>query len=489
MNTSLRLSGGALSVLLLLNSCTTNPVTGKKEVTLVSESQEVAMGQQSDPAVTAQFGLYPDKKLQNFIDDKGQKMAAISHRRNLKYQFKIVDSPVINAFAVPGGYVYFTRGIMAHFNNEAQFAGVLGHEIGHITARHTAQQQTKAIFGQVGLIGAMILSPRVAEFGQQAMQGMQLLFLKFGRDAERQSDELGVAYSSQIGYDASQMADFFQTLSREQQKSGAGAIPDFLSTHPNPEDRYNTVKRLAAEWKQKNASPSTKMVVNRDQYLKLIDGLVYGEDPKQGFVENSMFYHPELKFQFPVPQGWKHQNTPQQFQMADPAGKALLILTTAPGNSVDEATLGINKQLNLQLIDSRRTTINGFPTMVFTADQVQQDQQTGQQVAGVRVLGHVIQDGKTIYALLGVSAPADFPNYTATFTNTAAGFQRLTDADKLNRQPERIKIKTAQLSTTLAQALTQQGVPQARHEEMAILNGMQLTDRLGVGSFYKVVGR
>jgi len=480
---------GTLATLLIFNACSTNPVTGKKEVILVSEGQEVAMGQQSDPAVTAQFGLYPDRKLQKFIDEKGQKMAAISHRSNLKYEFKIVDSPVINAFAVPGGYVYFTRGIMAHFNNEAQFAGVLGHEIGHIAARHSARQQTKAIFGQVGLVGAMILSPKVAQFGEQAMQGMQLLFLKFGRDDERQSDELGVEYSSKIGYDASQMAEFFQTLAREQQKSGTAAIPDFLSTHPNPEDRYAKVKQLAAEWRQKNASPSTKLAINRDPYLKMIDGLVYGEDPKQGFVENSTFYHPELKFQFPIPTGWKHQNTPQQFQMADPAGKALLMLTTAPGSAVDEATLAINKQLNLQLTDSRRTTINGFPAMVFTADQVQQDQQTGQQVAGVRVLGHVIQDGKTIYALLGVAAPADFPNYTATFTTAAEGFKRLTDADKLNRQPERIKIKTAQLSTTLAQALTQQGIPQARHEEMAILNGMQLTDRLGVGSFYKVVGK
>jgi predicted Zn-dependent protease len=489
MKTSPLLSCGTLAALLALTACSTNPVTGKKEVMLVSEGQELAMGQESDPAVTAQFGLYPDKKLQKFIEEKGQKMAAVSHRSNIKYQFKIVDSPVINAFAVPGGYVYFTRGIMAHFNNEAQFAGVLGHEIGHVAARHSARQQTKAIFGQAGLLGAMILSPKVAEFGDQAMQGMQLLFLKFGRDDERQSDELGVEYSSKIGYDAAQMAEFFQTLAREQQKSGTGAIPDFLSTHPNPEDRYTRVKQLAAEWKQSYASPTTKQIINRDPYLKLIDGLVYGEDPKQGFVENSVFYHPELKFRFPIPAGWKSQNTPQQFQMADPVGKALLLLTTAPGPTVNEAALAINKQLNLQLTDSHRTTINGFPALVFTADQVQQDPQTGQQVAGVRVLGHVIQDGSTIYALLGVAAPADFPSYSAQFSSTAAGFQRLTELDKLNRKPERIRIKTSQLTTTLAQALTQQGIPLARHEEMAILNGMQLTDRLGAGMFYKVVSK
>ncbi|WP_375419532.1 M48 family metalloprotease, partial [uncultured Hymenobacter sp.] len=160
---------------LLLTNCAVNPVTGKKEVMLVSEGQELAMGQQSDPAVAAQMGIYPDQKIQNFINEKGKKMGAISHRPNLTYQFRVVDSPVINAFAIPGGYVYFTRGIMAHFNNEAQFAGVLGHEIGHVTARHSAKQQTNAIIGQVGLMGAMIASPRLAQFGEQASQGLQLL--------------------------------------------------------------------------------------------------------------------------------------------------------------------------------------------------------------------------------------------------------------------------------------------------------------------------
>jgi predicted Zn-dependent protease len=327
----------------------------------------------------------------------------------------------------------------------------------------------------------------VAQFGEQAMQGMQLLFLKFGRDDERQSDELGVEYSSKIGYDASQMADFFQTLARQQQSSGSEAIPDFLSTHPNPEDRYNTVHKLADQWKQQNGNP--KLAVNREQYLQLIDGMVYGEDPKQGFVENSMFYHPELKFQMPVPTGWKHQNTPQQFQMADPAGKALLVLMTAPGNTVEEGAQALVQQLKLQPSDSRRTTINGFPALVFVADQVQQNQQTGQQVAGVRVLGHIIQDGKTMYALLGVSGPADFPNYSQQFSSVAQAFQRLTDSDKLNRQPERIRIKKLALRSTLAQALATNGIPEKRHAELAILNGMQLNDQLNAGSLLKLVGK
>ncbi|QIX60471.1 M48 family metalloprotease [Hymenobacter lutimineralis] len=477
---------GSLAAALLFNSCATNPVTGKKEVMLVSEGQELAMGQQSDPAVTAQFGLYPDQKLQNFINEKGKQMGAISHRPELAYNFRIVDSPVINAFAVPGGYVYFTRGIMAHFNNEAQFAGVLGHEIGHVTARHSAKQQTNAIIGQVGLVGAMIASPKLAQFGDQAMQGMQLLFLKFGRDDESQSDELGVQYSSKIGYDAAQMADFFQTLQREQEASGADPIPDFLSTHPNPADRYNRVHQLADQWKASNGNP-TNLKINRDQYLRMIDGIVYGEDPKQGFVENNVFYHPELKFRFPVPAGWKHQNTPQQFQMADPGGKALQMLMLAPGNSLEEAAQALAKQFSLQPTDSKKTTINNFPALAFVADQVQQDQQTGQQVAGVRALTYLIQDGKTIFALIGVSAPTDFDGFAPQFTSVAQGFQRLTDSEKLNRQPERVRIKKLTLRSNLETALRRYNVPEKRLNEMAILNGMQLNDQVDAGSLIKVV--
>lgn len=480
--------------LLLLAACTTNPVTGKKQVSLMSESQEVALGQQSDPQVLAQFGLVENPALQRFIQDKGQKMAAVSHRPEIKYEFKVVDSPVINAFAVPGGYVYFTRGIMAHFNNEAQFAGVLGHEIGHITARHSAQQQTKATFGQLLLIGGMIASPQLAQYGEQAMQGLQVLFLKFGRDDERESDRLGVEYSTKIGYDAKQMADFFLTLQREQDKAGAGAaaIPDFLSSHPNPEDRYNTVKQLAAETQQQVGA--TNLAVGRDSYLRMIEGLVYGEDPKQGFVENSTFYHPELKFQFSVPTGWKHQNSPQQFQMAAPDGKALMVLTLAPGESLEAAAQQMVQQFKLQPVESKQVTVNSFPALAIVADQVadqqqQQPQQQQQQAPAVRTLIYLIQDGKTIYAMIGASSGPDFATYFPTFSNSMQNFRRLTDADKLNRQPERIRIKSVTSATTLSQALTRFQVPNVRLEEMAILNGMQLTDRLTAGTLIKVVAK
>src|SRR5215213_7842751 len=194
------------------NHCARNPVTGKKQVVFMSEAQEIAMGQEADPQIIAQFGLYEDSVLQRFLSEKGKQMAAISHRPNLNYQFRIVNSEVVNAFAVPGGYVYFTRGIMAHFNNEAEFAGVLGHEIGHIAARHSVAQQRNQMLGQLGIIAGVIINPNLAQFAETASQGVGLLLLKFSRDAEREADKLGVEYSSKINYDAEQMADFFKTL-------------------------------------------------------------------------------------------------------------------------------------------------------------------------------------------------------------------------------------------------------------------------------------
>jgi predicted Zn-dependent protease len=444
-------------------------------------------GPKPDPQIVAQFGLLDNPALQRFIQDKGQKMVAVSDKPGNNYGFTVLDSPMINAFAAPDGHVYFTRGIMAHFNNEAQFAGVLGHEIGHITARHGQKQQMRSTATTGALILGSILSKRIAQIAQPLSQGAGIWLLKYGRDAERESDQLGVKYSTKIGYDASQMADFFMTLQRTEQQSGAGGTPAFLSSHPNSADRYTTVKQLASQAKQQVGG--AQLAVNREQYLRLIEGLPYGEDPRQGFVEGGAFYHPDLKFQFPIPSGWKSQNSPSQFQMGEPNGKAILVLLPAPGNSLDAAAEALVKQLGLQSPQAQRTTINSFPAIVIQADQAPQQGQNGQQAGGARTLTHLIQDGQTIYALVGLTSPADFATYGPQFQRSARGFARLTDASKLNRQPEKIRIKTVASATTLSQALAANGVPAARREELAILNGMKLTDQLSAGTAFKVIGK
>ena len=447
----------------------------------MSEEQELAMGKEADPQIIAQFGLYADTAVQNFINSKGKQMASISHRPKLDHSFRVLNSEVVNAFAVPGGYVYFTRGIMAHFNSEADFAGVLGHEIGHVAHRHSVAQQRNSVFAQLGIIAGIIINPDLAQFADVASSGLQLLLLKYSRDAEREADELGVEYSTKIGYDARQMALFFKTLERQSAGTEGAELPEFLSTHPNPADRYVTVNKLADDWKKKLNLNSP--VVNRNSYLRRIEGLVYGEDPREGYRENNMFYHPVLKFQFPIPANWNYQNTPQRVQMASKDGKALMMLMLAQGNSLQVAVNAITQQYKLTIVESRNITVNDLPAIYLLADQ--QPQQQGQPA--LRTLSYIIQYNGNIYHLIGVSTITDYNNYSGGFNNTMQAFRPLTDPVKLNKKPQRIRIRTVGSSITLSQFLSQHNVPGARLEEHAILNGMQLTDNLAQGTLIKII--
>ena len=440
-------------------------------------------GAKPDPQVIAQFGLYSSPKLQAYITQQGKRMTAISDRPG-DYGFTIVDSPIINAFATPDGHVYFTRGIMAYFNDEAQFTGVLGHELGHITAQHGKKQQRNNTIASIGMLLGQIAAPRVMQsVGGVVQQGVGLWMLKYSRGDENEADALGVKYSTKVGYDASHMASFFQTLERTEQQSGS-STPTFLSTHPNSADRYQRVKALAAQARQ--ALGKTTLTINRDSYLRSIDGLAYGEDPRQGFVESGVFYHPELKFRFPIPAGWKSQNSPEQFQMAEPNGRALLAFTGVPGSSLEEGAQALAKQLGVVPGSAQRTTISGLPALVFEGDQqASQDQQS----TPAHVRSYVLQDGKSMFAFVGLATAATFSTYAPQFDRTAQGYQRLTDASKLNRQAEHVRVRQAKTATTLSQALSTNGIPAKRLEEIAILNGMQLSDRLPAGTLFKVVGK
>ncbi|GCC52810.1 peptidase M48 [Chryseotalea sanaruensis] len=464
--------------LILISSCAINPVTGKRQFVMMSEGQEIAMGKESDPQVMAFFGAYENPQLQKFINDKGQEMVKVSHRSKIAYQFKIVDSPVINAFATPGGYVYFTRGIMAHFNNEAEFAGVLGHEIGHITARHSVIQQRNAMLGQLGLIAGIILVPELSQFVEPLSAGMQLALMSFGRDAERQSDKLGVEYSSRIGYDASEMAEFFKTLERQEKAAGGEKVPEFLSTHPSPEERNVTVDKLAATWKNKLKLNNPK--VNRENYLKLIDGLIVGEDPKQGFVENNTFYHPDLKFSFSIPNGWKLQNTPQQVQMAPDNGEALMMMMIVGKGTLEETANQLLAQYKLTLVESKKENNNGLNSILMVADQKQ-------EAGTIRVLSSLIQYEGNVYSLMGITELSKFNSYQSTFLSTMKNFKSLSDLEKLNRKPEVIRIKTVPQQMSAQAAFQHFKMPANRFEELAVLNGMLLNENVAKGSLIKVV--
>ncbi|NNC93981.1 MAG: M48 family metalloprotease, partial [Chitinophagales bacterium] len=444
---------------------------------LMSESQEISLGQSADPQIMAAYGLYEDPQIQKFIDAKGQEMVKVSHRSNIKYEFKILDSPIVNAFAVPGGYVYFTRGIMAHFNNEAEFAGVLGHEIGHIAARHSAKQYSQATLAQIGLtLGAVFAPEQFSDFVNAANTGVSLLFLKFGRDDETESDRLGVEYSTKVGYNAIEMANFFKTINRLQEAAGA-SIPTFLSTHPNPGDRYKEVTRLANKWqKQLNVSP-TNLNINRESYLQLVDGIVYGEDPRQGFFENNTFYHPDLKFYFPVPANWQTMNSPTAVQMAPQDGNALMVLQLSQSKTLKEAGEEFVNSNSLVVIESKNTTQHGKPVLKLLAKQEQTDA-NGAVIQTLMVLCHFVQHDGIIYQLYGLALDENYNNYSNFFLNTLNNFKTLTDPNKLNRLPARLEVKSVPSATTLQKALQLNGVGAGSLEEHAILNGMQLSDQL-----------
>jgi predicted Zn-dependent protease len=469
-----------LVILMIASSCARNPVTGRRQMVLMSEKQEIRMGQEYDPQIVAAFGEYKNDAMLAFIQEKGREMGKLSHRPNLEYHFRILDSPVINAFALPGGYIYFTRGILAQFSSEAELMGVLGHEMGHITARHIVSRQSRQQLGQLVLIGGMIASEEFRRYGQFAMAGMEILFLKFSRDDERESDRLGVEYSMKMGYDGRKMGDFFQVLEKMNMASDHAGIPNFLSSHPNPGDRYTDVHRHVERWQAELGK--SEWLVNEENYLAMIDGMVFGEDPRQGYVEGNAFYHPELKFQFQIPQGWDLENAPHQVRMGPKDRNALIVFTISPQNTLDDAARQSLSQLGLNVVEIGRSTVNNMPAIAALSNQSSQGQT-------IQVLSYFIDYQGTYYAFHGVSASENFAQYRPMFEATMTNFQTLTDASKLNVQPIRIRIQKAPQAGTLREVFGALGVQENQMEQVAFLNNMELTETVSQGQPLKMVGK
>lgn len=465
-------------------SCAVNPVTGKKQIMLMSEAQEIQLGLSYHPQVMASFGEYADPAMQAFVQAKGTEMGKLSHRPNLEYHVKVVDSPVINAFAVPGGYIYLTRGIMANFNNEAEFMGVLGHEMGHVAARHSVSQQSKQQLGTLLLIGGMIASEKFANYAEAAMQGMQLLFLSFSRDDERQADQLGVEYASRTGYDAAKMADFYKVLIKMNLSEAEGGVPTFLSTHPDPGDRYNAVLRDSKLWQDSLHLPVYK--VNTDPYLQMINGMVYGEDPKQGYTMDNTFYHPEMKFKFSYPLGWELTNAPTQVTVQPADGKALMLFTLSNQRTLESAVDSTMAMYGLTLQRTERKTVNGMPAIVTLSKQQAQNQ-SGAAAGSNAVISYFIDYSSVLYVFHGVSTEADFANYAPAMEASMKTFAKLTDASRINVKPKRVYVKKAPRTGTLASTFSYFGMPQSMMEELALLNNMELNDQVPAGKSIKIV--
>ncbi len=469
--------GGVLCLIFFIPSCAVNPVTGKQELMLLSEEDEIRLGRETDVEIIRQYGLYEDPQLSAYLNEIGQRIAKVSHRPQLSYQFKIIDASVVNAFAVPGGYLYFSRGILASLNSEAELAGVVGHEIGHIAARHSAQQYSKAQLAQFGLgLGSILIdSPLligVAQFG------VGMLFLRFSRDHEREADRLGVEYASKAGYDASQLANFFEMLNRMNPGSDRSGLPGWFSTHPSPEDRIPMVRTGAKEWQQRLYFREYK--VEQERYLKKINGLLYGADPRQGYVTDQTFFHPVLRFQFPVPSQWKVRNKPSQVELINESGEALILFSISPDASAKEAARSFISKNRPMVIQSEPIEVHGFSSYRLLSE-------VRTQKEALRILSYFIEKDKKVFVFHGVSTPGRFQNYARVFETTMRGFRELSDPRRIEVTPQRIRIRQVKMTDRIEVILRSYGVPEEKIKENILINGLNPGQMVPSSSFIKVI--
>jgi predicted Zn-dependent protease len=465
----------AAFVAFALCSCVRNPATGKLELNLMSESQEVELGKQAKLEAEQTYGIYKEKpELNQYVADIGKRLSQQSGRPNLPWSYEIVDDASVNAFALPGGPVFITRGILGHLITEAELAAVLGHETGHVAARHSATQMSKAQVAQLGLGIGSIVSPELGSLAQVAGAGLQLLFLKYSRDDETQADELGFRYMTKAGYDPRQMIPLFQMLDGVTKSAGGGKAPEWLQTHPNPGNRLEaTEQRLKTELK---GSPEG-MKIERDKFLSMVNGIAFGDDPRQGYFKGDTFYHPELKFQWKLPSGWQHQNTPQAVAAASPKQDAILQLSPAGKMSPDEAAQKLFSQQGIKAGQS----VNVKNAKLARAFQAQTQQGVIEGVAAF-----ISWQGNT-YFMAGYTPQGRLANYANTITESMGTFSELTDSSALSVKPARVQLVKIDRPMSVSE-FNSAHPSSVKLEEIALINGVQQGGQIPAGYAKQVVG-
>jgi predicted Zn-dependent protease len=426
----------------MLPACATNPATGRREITLMSEAQEIALGKESDAQIRQEMGLYDDPDLQRYVSGIGLRLAKLSERPNLPWQFAVVDQAAVNAFALPGGFIYVTRGILPYLDSEAELAGVLGHEIGHVTARHAAQQYTRQIGGTAGLIALGVLVPAAEPFSQASQQAMGLLFLKYGRDDELQADSLGVRYSGLGNWDPDGVPAMLTTLGRLDEAAGTRkGVPNFLATHPEPLAR---VKEIAPEVQKAKAGKSG-FVTDRAAIRGQVDGIIFGDNPAQGIVRGTTFLHPPLRFRLDFPTGWQVANSPQKVVSKAPDADVyeLLQLVTQPqGASVEDIGVASMQKAGFRLVRGERATIAGLDAHVGEYEGMLEG------LGAVRSRATHLRHGDKVYMIAGLAAPNLFAQYDPAFGASQRSFRELSAGEADAIKPSRIAVYTVRPGDT-----------------------------------------
>ena len=462
------------SPMLTATGCAVNPATGQRQLMLISESEEIQMGREADGPISESFGLYESEALQATVTNLGNEMASMSERPALPWSFKLVDDPMVNAFALPGGFIFITKGIMAALNSEAELAGVIGHEIGHVTARHSASQMSRQQFQQIGLGVGSILSSDVASVAGVLSAGLGLLNLRYSRGDESQSDLLGVRYMSRAGYDPNALVGVFQTLALA--GGGGGSVPGWATTHPDPVNREEDIREIISA----SGQDYSEYMRRGEEYLESLDGMTFGQDPREGFFEEETFFHPDMAFALDFPAGWTTVNQKSQVGAISPEETAIIILTVAAGESDAESALStLLRQEEVRGSDSRQTSINGRTAWEasFAADSEQ---------GSLRGAVLFVEHGGAVFGLLGYAAAAQWGSHQSTVLGSIESFRPVSDPDVLGVQPARIEIVRIPSRMTLQQFIDRYPST-VSDEQIAMINRRTLGESVASGTLLKRV--
>jgi predicted Zn-dependent protease len=472
----------ALLAATLTVACATNPVTGRRELNFMSEAQEISIAQESEPQIKAEMGVYNDPALQEYVSEIGMRLAKVSERPTLPWRFTVVDVPAVNAFAVPGGGIYLTRGILPFLDSEAELAGVLGHEIGHVTARHSAQQYTRQITGQVGLLALSIFVPAARQFGELGGQALGVLFLKYGRDDELQADELGAKYESTLGWDPAAVPGFLSTLGRLDEAAGdRRGVPNWLSTHPEPLARVKDIQPTVEQLRASTGADD----VNREALLRHVDGIVFGDSPEQGMARENVFLHPVLRFRLDFPREWEIANSPQQVVAKAPGADVFMLLQGVPmpqGRNIQEIALNDMGKAGFRALDGDRTTINGLEAFVG----VYEGQMQGLGAVAMRA-AHIVH-GRDVYILAGLVAPNAFRQADAAFNTSIRSFRPLSTAEAEDIRPDRVDLYIVRAGDTWASIAERSGGA-IKPATLAVMNNAAPGSQPQPGNRIKIVVR
>jgi len=478
-------ASGLLALVFWLAGCATNPVTGDTDFVMMSETEELAAGRAEHQEILKQYEVYDDAGLQAYVASVGQRVAAKSHRPELNYVFTVLDSPEINAFALPGGYVYITRGLMAYLNSEAELAGVLGHEVGHITARHGVRQQSASHATELGVGLLSIFVPQIGALGHQAVSLLGTALVRgYGRDQELEADRLGAEYLARTGYDPEAIISLLTVLKDQeildqqlakQEGREARAYHGVFSTHPRSDTRLAEVVGVA---RQLAATPGERQ---RERYLDELDGLVFGSNPAGGTVRGQRFLHPQLDFVVEFPAGWRIVNETSRVIAGDSGGFAQLQLALMPAAELPTPEAVLQKLGVRELVSGTAFTVDGAPGLMgFTRMTVQGAQRVTRLA--------VIRRETEAFVFLGATArETDLPHRDPDFVKAVKSFRHLSAEERAGIAPRRVRVITAKGKVSwqsLAEASPLKRLPEAR---LRTLNATAEGSSIAPGTRVKII--